>query len=57
MLQKYYSLLKEKVDRQDLEDALDSLRDELTEEIKSAIPKVAATIIREEISSLAKEMQ
>ncbi|WP_428562871.1 MAG: hypothetical protein ACP59X_22540 [Solidesulfovibrio sp. DCME] len=48
--------LAAKPDRQELDTALASLRQELSASLEKTVPKVAATVIREEIAALAKEL-
>lgn len=47
--------LAAKPDRKDLDDAVDALRKELTATVEKSVPKVAATVIREEIAALLKD--
>lgn len=47
--------LAAKPDRKDLDDAVDALRKELNATVEKSVPKVAATVIREEIAALLKD--
>jgi hypothetical protein len=47
--------LAAKPDRKDLDDAVEALRKELTAAMEKSVPKVAATVIREEIAALLKD--
>jgi hypothetical protein len=47
--------LAAKPDRKDLDDAVDALRKELSATMEKSVPKVAATVIREEIAALLKD--
>lgn len=47
--------LAAKPDRKDLDDAVDALRKELNAAMEKSVPKVAATVIREEIAALLKD--
>ena len=47
--------LAAKPERKDLDDAVDALRKELNATMEKSVPKVAATVIREEIAALLKD--